>query len=402
MLKESRRRQWGKSAASGLALVTLASFGVGVGTASAAAAASSDACWATAANISACGGMSALVSAAKAEGTLNLTADPTTWANYGNIMKDFAAKYGLHINDFNPSGTSAEELSEITLDKGKSNEPDVVDVGPSFAVEGVVGEPGVFKGPIFAKYKTQEWSELPGSWKNTAGYWAYDYSGVLAIGYNASAIKTAPTSFASLLQPEFKNAVGLSNNPTSSNAGFSAVYAAALDNGGSLNNIQPGINYFKHLKSVGNYNPVEAGGNGDAPMADKTVLATLDWTYNQLSWQQELKSSGINWKIVIPSGTPFRLLLRHGDQRLRRPTRLRPAYSSSTCTLPTGQNLWLEGGAVPATITTMQKDGSVNKTAEATDPSVPAHPGHPTNAQATTAKALVVKGVVICSRLATG
>jgi putative spermidine/putrescine transport system substrate-binding protein len=390
MLKESRRRQWGKSAASGLALVTLASFGVGVGTATTAVAASSDACWATAVTISACGGMSALVSAAKSEGTLNLTADPTTWANYGNIMKDFAAKYGLHINDFNPSGTSAEELSEITLDKGKSNEPDVVDVGPSFAVEGVVGEPGVFKGPILAKYKTQEWNELPGSWKNASGYWAYDYSGVIAIGYNASVIKTAPTSFASLLQPEFKNAVGLSNNPTSSNAGFSAVYAAALANGGSLSNIQPGINYFKHLKSVGNYNPVEAGGNGDAPMADKTVLATLDWTYNQLSWQQELKSSGIKWKIVIPSGTPFASYYAMAISAYAAhpaAARLFLEYMYS----PTGQNLWLEGGAVPATITAMQKAGTVNKTAEATIPPLPGAPAIASNAQATAAKALVVK-----------
>ena len=98
--------------------------------------------------------MSALVAAAKAEGTLNLTADPTTWANYGNIMKDFGAKYGLKVNDFNPSGTSAEELSEITLDKGKSNEPDVVDVGPSFAVEGVVGEPGSSRARSSPSYKT--------------------------------------------------------------------------------------------------------------------------------------------------------------------------------------------------------------------------------------------------------
>jgi len=334
--------------------------------------------------------MSALVAAAKAEGTLNLTADPTTWANYGNIIKDFGAKYGLHINDFNPGGTSAEELSEITLDKGKSNEPDVVDVGTSFAIEAVTGEPGLFKGPIFAKYETQEWNELPATWKNTQGYWAYDYSGVLSIGYNASVIKTAPTSFASLLLPEFKNAVGLSNNPTSSNAGFSAVYAAALDNGGSLNNIQPGINYFKHLKAVGNYNPVEAGGNGDAPMADKTVLATLDWTYNQLSWQQELRSHGISWKIVVPAGTPFAAYYAMAISAYApypAAARLFLEYMYS----PTGQNLWLEGGAVPATITTMQKDGTVNKAAAALIPPFKGVPAIPTNAQATAAKALVVK-----------
>ena len=298
-------QRWRKAAAAGAAASTLAALGVLAGSASTASAASSEACWAMATNINSCGGTSALVAAAKAEGTINLTADPPTWANYGTIMKDFGAKYGLKVNDFNPNGTRAEELSEINLDKGKSNEPDVVDIGNSFAVEGVVGEPGSFKGPIFARYKVAEWSAIPAAWKNTSGYWAYDYSGVMAIGYNASVLKVAPTSFAGLLNPELKNAVGLSNNPTASNAGFSAVYAAALNNGGSLNNIQPGIAFFKKLKSVGNYNPVEAGGAGDAPMADKTVLATLDWTYNQISWQQELKKTGINWKIVIPSGKPY-------------------------------------------------------------------------------------------------
>ncbi|HYA45358.1 MAG TPA: extracellular solute-binding protein, partial [Acidimicrobiales bacterium] len=285
---------------------------------------------------------------------------------------------------------SAEELSEITLDKGKSDEPDVVDVGPSFAIEGVTGEPGVFKGPIFAKYETQEWNDLPATWKDPSGYWAYDYSGILSIGYNASAIKIAPTGFASLLLPEFKAAVGLSNNPTSSNAGFSAVFAAALDNGGSLNNIQPGINYFKHLKAVGNYNPVEAGGNGDAPMADKTVLATLDWTYNQLSWKQDLKSHGITWNIVIPSGTPFASYYAMAISAYAphpAAARLWLEYMYS----PTGQNIWLEGGAVPATITTMEKDGTVNKAAEAAIPPIKGTPAIPTNAQATVAKALVVK-----------
>jgi putative spermidine/putrescine transport system substrate-binding protein len=382
-------QRWRRAAAAGAAGTTLAALGVMAGGASVASAASSDACWATAVNINSCGGMSALVAAAKAEGTINLTADPPTWANYGNIIKDFGAKYGLKVNDFNPDGSSAEELSEINLDKGKSDEPDVVDIGNSFAVEGVVGEPGSFKGPIFAPYKVTEWSELPAAWKNTAGYWAYDYSGVMAIGYNASALMTAPTSFASLLLPEFKDAVGLSNNPTASNAGFSAVYAAALNNGGSLNNIQPGIAFFKKLNSVGNYNPVEAGGAGDAPMADKTVLATLDWTYNQISWQQELKKTGIDWKIVIPSGKPYAAYYSMAISAWAAhpaAARLFLEYMYS----PTGQNLWLEGGGVPATITAMQKAGTVSKAAEAAIPALPAPPEIATVAQETAAQKIVV------------
>lgn len=60
--------------------------------------------WATCVSVAKCGGMSALVAAARKEGTLNVITLPSNWANYGNIMKDFTAKYGIKINDANPEG----------------------------------------------------------------------------------------------------------------------------------------------------------------------------------------------------------------------------------------------------------------------------------------------------------
>src|SRR5664279_6008461 len=48
------------------------------------------------------GGMSALVAAAKKEGTLNIIAVPRTWAGYGAIIDAFTAEYGLKINSENP------------------------------------------------------------------------------------------------------------------------------------------------------------------------------------------------------------------------------------------------------------------------------------------------------------
>ena len=111
---------------------------------------SSASCWATALTAKQCGGMSALVAAAKAEGNLTVTTDPVTWANYGNIIKDFEAKYGIKILDTNPNGTSADEIQEIVSDNGKPDEPDVLDIGLTYATEAVAGEPGVFKGPIFS------------------------------------------------------------------------------------------------------------------------------------------------------------------------------------------------------------------------------------------------------------
>ncbi len=74
------------------AVAALTMVGSGVtwaGTTDSASATSSDACWATAVTASACGGMSALIAAAKAEGHLTVTTDPETWANYGTIISGF-------------------------------------------------------------------------------------------------------------------------------------------------------------------------------------------------------------------------------------------------------------------------------------------------------------------------
>ena len=349
----------------------------------------SDSCWATAVSASSCGGMSALIAAAKAEGHLTVTTDPKTWANYGNIITTFEKKYGIKILDTNPNGTSADEINEINLDKGKNDEPDVLDMSVAFAQQAVTGVAGSYKGPILAKYKTAEWSELPATWKNPHGYWAYDYAGVVSIGYNASVITTPVTTWQDLLNPEFANAVGLDNNPTSSGAGFGAVMAAAIDNGGSLSNVQPGIDFFKSLKAAGNFNPIEAGGAGDAPMADKTVLATVDWTYNQLSWKQELaKSPGIDWKIVIPKGQPYAAYYAMAISRYSThpaAARLWEEFLYS----PQGQNMWAEGGAVPSTYTTMVKDGAVSTGAKAAVPTFSQTPAIATPAEVTAGTATV-------------
>jgi putative spermidine/putrescine transport system substrate-binding protein len=77
--------------------------------------------------------MNALIAAAKREGQLNVITLPANWANYGTIMKDVTAKYGIKINDANPDGSSQDELNAIAQLKGQSRAPDVVDVGTNCA-----------------------------------------------------------------------------------------------------------------------------------------------------------------------------------------------------------------------------------------------------------------------------
>src|SRR3982750_804074 len=80
--------------------------------------------------------MKELVARAKKEGHLNTIALPPDWANYGEIMSTFQKKYGISITNDNPDGSSAQENEAVRSLKGDSRAPDVVDVGPAFAVSG--------------------------------------------------------------------------------------------------------------------------------------------------------------------------------------------------------------------------------------------------------------------------
>src|SRR5579859_1390928 len=153
--------------------------------------------WATAGSAQAGGGMNALIAAAKKEGQLNVITLPSNWANYGTIMKDFTAKYGIKINDANPDGSSQDELNAVNQLKGQSRAPDVLDVGTAFGVKG--DQEGVL-----APYKVATWSNIPADATAADGTYYADYGGYVAIGYNSATVKTPPTSFADLLKPIYK------------------------------------------------------------------------------------------------------------------------------------------------------------------------------------------------------
>ena len=318
--------------------------------------------------------MSALVKAAEKEGQLNVITLPSNWANYGTIMKDFTAKYHIHISDAIPEGSSGQELQAVETEKGQSRAPDVVDVGTAFAVEGAT------KG-LWAPYKVQSWNDIAAIAKDTNGDYYADYGGYVAIGYNPAKVKPAPTSFASLTNPAYKNMIGLNNSPTTAGAAFAAVYAAALANHGSYSNILPGIQYFAHLKKIGNFVPTAIG--GPSTVQNGTTPILIWWDYLLAS---EVKPVVPGFKIVIPSDSSF---ASYYDQAISATApdpaaaRLWEEYLYST----TGQNLWLQGFARPIELSTLVQNGAVDKTAYDSLPPAPAGAlTFPTQAQDATAE----------------
>jgi putative spermidine/putrescine transport system substrate-binding protein len=360
------------------AALTLSACGSSTSTKPAAAAAGSGKSAATATSAADFGGMDALVAAAKKEGTLNAITLPRDWANYGAIMDGFTKKYGIKINDENPEGSSQDEINAVTTRKGQSRAPDVLDLGGAFALSGA-------QQGLFAPYKVATFASIPAGQAAANGAWTFDYGGYISIGCNQTKVKDCPTTFADLLKPEYKGMVALNGDPTQAGAAFAAVYAAALANGGSFDDIQPGLDFFSKLKKAGNFNPVQAKQStvesGETPI-------TIDWDYLNAGYAAEFKSKGINWQVNVPTDG---LYANYYNQAINKEAphpaaaRLWEEYLYST----EGQNLFLGGFARPVEMDAMKAAGTLDTAAAAKLPTVSGTPTFPTNDQTTKAKALL-------------
>jgi putative spermidine/putrescine transport system substrate-binding protein len=325
--------------------------------------------------------MDALVKAADAEGQLNVITLPPSWANYGKIIAGFEKKYpDIKITSANPNGSSADEVSAAKSLKGQSTAPDVFDIGTAVLSQNL---------DLVAPYKVSNWADIPADFKDPSGKWYYDYTGLMSIGYDSSVIKTPPTSIKDLLGSEYKNKVAIKGDPTQANEAASAVYLAALGNGGSPSNIQPGIDFFAKLKSDGNFIstlPTQATVNsGETPVV-------IQWSYNNLAWGPAAGSAGNpNWKTVV---LPGQALGSYYNQAISATApdpaaaRLWEEYIYS----PAVQNLYLASGAYPATLAAMEKNGTVDKATLKTVGQAPSDFVQLTQDQATKAATLLTAG----------
>jgi putative spermidine/putrescine transport system substrate-binding protein len=239
------------------------------------------------------GDMAALATAAKAEGGLTVIALPDSWCNYGGIMKAFTAKYGIPINSLNPDGSSQQELDAITANKGSKGPaaPDVVDVGLSYGPKGVAAG-------LYQPYKVSTWSDIPDSAKEASGLWYGDYYGVMSFEVNTTVISKAPADWSDLLT-QGKNTVALAGDPTQSNQAVSAVWAASIANGGSVDSAQQGLDFFKKLNDAGIFVPVIGK---TATVASGETPIRLAWTYNALADKDSLKGNPAVTVVVPKNG----------------------------------------------------------------------------------------------------
>jgi len=291
------------------------------------------------------GGMDALVEAAKKEGQLNVIALPPDWANYGAIIKAFGDKYGIKVNSAQPDAASQDEINAATQQKGKSTAPDVFDLGQSVALANT---------GMFAPYKVATFDSIPQAYKDADGKWVNDYGGYMSIGFDSA--KVPPVADVNdLLKPEYNGKVALNGDPTQAGAAFSGVLMVALSQGGSVDDIAPGVEFFRKLKAAGNFLPVDPT---PATIESGQTPVVIDWNYLNAAETAKLPS----WRVFVPSnaavagyyyqainaGAPHPAAARLWQEFL---------YSDE------GQNLYAAGGVRPVRADQMMQAGSIDKAA---------------------------------------
>lgn len=294
------------------------------------------------------GGMEGLVAAAKAEGELNVIALPPDWANYGKMIETFAAKYGIKVNSAQPDASSQDEINAAKQLAGQDRAPDVFDLGTNVALQNT---------DLFAPYKVATWADIPDALKDPEGAWVSDYGGYSSIGYDAGKVPT-PTSMADLLKPEYKGKVALNGNPTQASAGFHGVMMAALANGGSADDIKPGLEFFKQLTEAGNFLPVDPT---PATIESGQTPVVIDWEYLNVGQGDKLKGK-LDWGTVVPEGAvvgAYYVQAINKDAPHPAAARLWQEFLFSD----EGQNIWLQGYARPVRFDAMSKAGTIDAAA---------------------------------------
>ena len=241
------------------------------------------------------GNMDALVTAAKAEGALNVIALPHDWCNYGEMIEGFKTKYGLTVNENLPDGGSGDEIEAIKTTQGQTGPavPDVIDVGIAFGAS-------IKADKLVQPYKVATFDSIASDFKDPDGYWYGDYYSILTFEVNKSAA-TSPADWADLLKADYKNKVALAGDPRVSSQAYNAVWAAALANGGSLDNAQPGLDFFKQLNDAGNFVPTIAK---PGTIDQGATPVTIRWAYNALA-HKDTAAGNPEIDVVVPKTGRF-------------------------------------------------------------------------------------------------
>ena len=300
--------------------------------------------------------MTALIAAAKQEGTLNVIGLPPAFANYAAILRAFTKLYGIKISASDPYGTSQQEISAVK--RGGPQAPDVVDVEAPLAAGNA---------SLFAPYEVATWSAIPAAQKASDGAWTQDYGGYMSIGYDPTRFGQIK-SVTQLLSHKFAGSIALDGSPTQAPSALAGVMMANLALGGTASDISAGVAFFRKLAAAGNLVSVQA----TTPLTIKSGATPVVINWDYLNTAHVVGRTGSTWKLFIPAGAAVGSFYAQAiNKNAPDPAAARLweefLYSQAA---DGGQNLWLKGGVRPVELAAMMADRHADAAEAASYPAI--------------------------------
>ncbi|EHY32389.1 MAG: extracellular solute-binding protein [Sutterella parvirubra] len=164
---------------------------------------------------------------------------PAEWAGWGAMLQLIKKETGISVPVDNKN--SGQSVSQILAEQ-KNPVADACYLGVSFAINAK-------NQGLVENYKGEGWNRVPDGLKDPDGAWVSIHAGTIGLMVNVEALDglPVPKSWNDLLDPKYEGLVGFLD-PSSAFVGYACAMAVNQAMGGSLDNFQPALDYFKKLR----------------------------------------------------------------------------------------------------------------------------------------------------------
>lgn len=210
------------------------------------------------------------------------------WANYGTVRETFTEETGIEFPE--DTKNSGQTLNALT-NEADNPQADVAYMGISDAI--VAESEGLTEG-----YQPDGWEQIPDDLKHPDGQWFCNHYGTVGWAVNTDEVEEVPRTWEDLLDERFEDTIAL-YNPESAYNGFINFLNANIAMGGSLTDVDPGIEFFNELQDRGNIAAMPDQGvttsffQGEVPM-----LMAYDFNAYEAKYLSDMDEDSV--EVVVP------------------------------------------------------------------------------------------------------
>ncbi|MDK3016502.1 extracellular solute-binding protein [Pseudodonghicola flavimaris] len=210
---------------------------------------------------------------------------PPQWADWASMLQAIDTEIGVRMPHDNKN--SGQTFAQLVAEKA-SPVADVAYYGVTTGIK--AGKEGLVEA-----YKPEGFDDIPEGLKDPEGKWFAVHYGTIGFFVNVDALAGAPVPqcFADLTKPEYKGMVGYLD-PSSAFVGYAGAVGANLAFGGTLENFDPAIDYFKTLAEN---DPIVPKQTSFARVVSGEIPILFDYDFN--AYRAKYEEDG-NFEFVLP------------------------------------------------------------------------------------------------------